>query len=275
MTNTWVITTVRGRHEHLRRQLLALAQTDPESAHVVVAMGDDQVSQVAAENAGGRRMLVPQLDLEPGAEMPLSAARNLGAATAIAQGAELLVLLDVDVIAAPGMLTAYEQAALSHPEALLCGPVTYLAEGVAPPADPSQLVRWRAPHTARPDPAAGSVQTGGEHKLFWSLSAALTPATWRAIGGFCEDYVGYGGEDTDFAWQARAAGVDLAWVGGGDGYHQWHPVSSPPVEHLDAIVRNARVFHERWGEWPMGGWLREFERRGLLTWSADGPIVVA
>ena len=31
----------------------------------------------------------------------------------------------------------------------------------------------------------------------------MTATTWRRIGGFCEDYVGYGGEDTDFDEQPR------------------------------------------------------------------------
>ncbi|WP_375545594.1 galactosyltransferase-related protein [Janibacter hoylei] len=26
----------------------------------------------------------------------------------------------------------------------------------------------------------------------------MSEDTWSRIGGFCEDYVGYGGEDTDF-----------------------------------------------------------------------------
>jgi len=49
--------------------------------------------------------------------------------------------------------------------------------------------------------------------------------------------------------------LGLGWVGGARAYHQHHPVSSPPVEHLDDILRNGRLFHERWGEWPMTGWL--------------------
>ena len=65
-------------------------------------------------------------------------------------------------------------------------------------------------------------------------------------------------------------------MGGARAYHQHHPVSSPPVEHLDDILRNGRLFHERWGEWPMAGWLEEFERRGLVRredghWTRETP----
>jgi GT2 family glycosyltransferase len=103
------------------------------------------------------------------------------------------------------------------------------------------------------------------YELFWSLSFALAASTWRQIGGFCERYRGYGGEDTDFAQTVRAAGVPMRWVGGAHAFHQFHPVSDPPVEHVHDIVRNANIFHQRWGWWPMSNWLNAFEQRGLIT----------
>ena len=96
-----------------------------------------------------------------------------------------------------------------------------------------------------------------------------------AVGGFCELYQGYGGEDTDFAMLARQAGLGLTWVGGAAAYHQWHPAGSPPVEHLTDIVRNAALFAERWGWWPMGGWFTEFEALGLARRTSDGGWEVA
>jgi len=62
----------------------------------------------------------------------------------------------------------------------------------------------------------------------------------------------------------------MRWVGGADAFHQYHPVSDPPVEHIDDILRNATLFHQRWGWWPMQGWLRDFENRGLIQRGADG-----
>ena len=40
-----------------------------------------------------------------------------------------------------------------------------------------------------------------------------TAATGQRVGGFCEEYVGYGGEDTDFA-PRRSPPAGLCWVGG-------------------------------------------------------------
>ena len=107
--------------------------------------------------------------------------------------------------------------------------------------------------------------TGGDPDLFWSLSFALHRRAWLRVGGFCEEYVGYGGEDTDFGRSVVSAGLELAWTGSARAYHQHHEVEDPPVRHLDDILRNAAIFHRRWGRWPMGGWLHEFERQGLIT----------
>ena len=268
MAEVCVVTVAHGRHLHLAHHLRLLALSDPGAAHVVVALDDDTVSEVVARWGGGRSVEVVRHPGDPRG-LPLSAARNLGVEQALSGGAEVVVLLDVDCVAGPDTLRRYTHAAQSTSAALLCGPVTYLPEGVVPPPTPTGLGRHRHPHDARPDPAGGQLQRSGDVDLFWSLSAAFTPATWSRLGGFCEDYVGYGGEDTDLGRVARQVGVDLVWVGGADAYHQHHPVSSPPVEHLDAIVRNARLFHARWGEWPMTGWLAAFAERGLVTWSPD------
>jgi GT2 family glycosyltransferase len=99
--------------------------------------------------------------------------------------------------------------------------------------------------------------------LFWSLSFAVSAATWLALGGFCERYSGYGAEDTDLGYRAFLAGIDIGWIGGADAYHQYHPTERPPVRHLHDIVSNATVFRARWGFWPMEGWLAAFRELGL------------
>lgn len=241
-----------------------LRRVAPQVPHVVVAMADPGIDDVVGSDD---RTTVVHVEGDA-LGLPLARSRNAGVGTALAEGADLVVLLDVDCVPGPDLVSAYQRAAELAPDALLAGPVTYLAEGVAVPADPRDLAALRAPHAARPDPHPGTLERGGQHDLFWSLSCAVTAGTWRTLGGFHEGYVGYGAEDTDLGRVARERGVDLVWVGGADAFHQYHPVSHPPVRHLEDIVRNAGIFHERWGEWPMPGWLDEFERRGLV--SRDG-----
>jgi GT2 family glycosyltransferase len=262
---TAVVTTVHGRAGHLHRQLDGISRSARlPDMHVIVAIDDPAVPDVVA--ASGYSAHVVHCDNGPG-PLPVASARNLGALTALDRNADLLVFLDVDCIPGRNMLGRYHEvvADSEHRDALLCGPVTYLPPLRGAEGYPETLECLINPHPARPAPPDGDVVASTDYKLFWSLSFALTASTWQRIGGFCERYRGYGAEDTDFAQTACAAGVSMRWVGGAHAFHQFHPVSDPPVEHLHDIVRNARIFHRRWGWWPMPNWLNAFEQRGLIT----------
>ncbi|MFD4787072.1 glycosyltransferase family 2 protein [Streptomyces sp. NPDC058459] len=260
-----VITLVAGRHSHLALQQRGLARGTRRPDHyVVVAMADPGAADVVRDHLPEAEVVaVPRAD---GGALPLAAARNAGARSALEADADLLVFLDVDCVPGPDLLARY--ADVAEDGALLCGTVAYLPPPPAGGYRLDALPGLAAPHVGRPSPEDGEVLHGGEHRLFWSLSFALTARTWRHIGGFCEDYTGYGGEDTDFARTAAARGVDMWWIGGAPAHHQYHPVSRPPVEHLDDILRNGALFHDRWGEWPMEGWLREFAGLGLVSHDA-------
>ena len=242
----------------------------PNTPHIVVAMSDPEIDSVVSSSAA---VSVLHVDSDPRG-LPLARARNTGVEAALAAGADLVVLLDVDCVPGPQLVAAYERASSWAPGALLAGPVTYLPEGQEVPRDPWQLDALSNPHTARPVPPDGEIERDGDHNLFWSLSCAMRAATWRLLGGFDESYVGYGCEDTDLGRTARDLEVDLVWVGGAHAYHQFHPVSRPPVEHLDDIVRNAMIFRRRWSEWPMPGWLEDFERQGLIARGEDEIVLL-
>lgn len=272
---TAVITTVKGRGEHLRLHLNGLEHsvTRPD-LHVIVAMNDPEAARIVRETGCPATIV----DYEVGdAQLPLAGARNFGAEVALDRGAQLLVFLDVDCIPAPTMIARYQHVAAEpeHARSLLCGSVTYLPPPPVAGYDLSSLAAMIDPHSARPAPAEDQVLVSVDYDLFWSLSFALAAPTWERIGGFCTAYRGYGGEDTDFARLARAAGVSLRWVGGAHAFHQYHPVSDPPVEHLRDIVANATTFHERWGSWPMSGWLEAFARLNLVHWHEGHLQIVA
>ena len=261
MTTT-VVTIVHERDDHLAAQRVSLAASRvPDVEHVVVAM-DDPVLAAAPWCAAS----IPTTQLG----LPLAAARNLGAQIALDRGATTLVFLDVDCVADPRLVEAYAEAVGEEPDTVWSGPVTYL--GPPPPGgyDLSGLAALDSPHPARPAPAVGERTRGGDPDLFWSLSFACSAAAWQRTGGFCEDYVGYGGEDTDFGRVVVSVGLGLGWVGSARAFHQWHPVSRPPVEHVVDIVRNAEIFRRRWGTTPMLGWLRDFEERGLVATDDHG-----
>jgi len=256
---------------HLRPQLTALRAAS-RVLRIVAWVGDDDPPELDADDV---------LHIRPGPDgLRLSAARNQAADRAVELGAWLLVFLDADCVPGEHLLDRYEAAARARPDAVLCGPVTYLTPGVDV-GDPIALSRRTRPHPARPAPSDDQVvqATAPEYALFWSLSFALTRAAWGADAPrFDERYEGYGGEDTDFAFALRKARVPLMWVGGAHAYHQHHPTSSPPWQHLDDILRNGARFAERWGTWPMTGWLEAFAESGAVVrvdgrWQrADPPL---
>lgn len=260
-----VVTVVRDRLDHLAVQQAALQAQPTPHERVVVQMGGPSVRETLAASD------VTLVTMDDGVPLPLAAARNAGGA---ATNSDILLFLDVDCIPSPALL-ALCAGALAQVGGVVAGPVGYLPPSATEVStDPAVLARLAVPHPARPVPTAGTLLRESRYELFWSLSFAIRREDWERIGGFCEAYAGYGGEDTDFAFQACRAGIPLHWVGGAWAWHQHHPVSEPPREHLEDIVRNSALFYQRWGEWPMAGWLTAFRDAGLIEWNPAGDRCV-
>ena len=268
-----VVTIVRGRHAHLAGQVRGLLHQErsPDS-YVVVAIDDPRVPEVVRGIAPVEwDVHTPGLCLREG-RMPLSAARNLGAATAIAAGAEHLVFLDVDCVPSPLLVRRYGEVLVDTADGagprVLCGDVAYEP---APPASPSPGADRRPRHhPARPPLPPNEIRVVEDVSLFWSLSFAVTARDFTRVGGFDEDYLGYGAEDTDFGQRLARSGGQLLFVGGAGAVHQYHPSPSPPVQHVADIVANANVFAGKWGWWPMRSWLDELRELGLVRRALDG-----
>ena len=218
---TAVITVVHGRHSRLATQELMLRRSAvrPE-VRVVVAVDDPDIASLVDES-----VRLVSVAGQPGG-LPIGAARNAGAARAVDAGCDLLVFLDVDCLPSAGLVAGYQAAAAATgDDALLCGPVAYLPP---PPRGGYDLdsLGDHPFHPARPVPAPGELRRDGDHRLFWSLSFAVTAACWQRLGGFCERYVGYGAEDTDLGMIADRNHVGVTWVGDAAAYHQWHPTAT-------------------------------------------------
>ena len=204
-----------------------------------------------------------------GERLPLAAARNLAARSAVEED---LLFLDADCIPSRALL-AQIQDALEKIDGLICPQALYLRPGDARGAwTEAELAAVGRPHPARVYPKAGFRQETN-YGLFWSLAFGVRRTTFDRIGGFDEAFTGYGGEDTDFGFRAKELDVRLVFAGGAVVFHQHHPVSDPPVEHLGDIVRNAQLFRRKWGWWPMEGWLKAFEAAGQIAFSSDGSSV--
>ncbi|MBX7535032.1 glycosyltransferase [Qipengyuania sp. GH1] len=262
-----VLTLVRGRQQHLDHLVAGLdAQRFPPDELVVAYMQDDAPN---IETKGAFPVRYVRVEGEP---MPLAAARNRAANMA---DGNVLAFLDVDCIPDPDFVRRAAEGHAFDPQGVFLPEVRYLpgnSEGWrknngAP--DYNLLAERGVRHPSkRPlnDTSFVAIADFGE---LWGLAFIMGASVWRSAGGMDEDYVGYGAEETDLGQRLRLSGANMYWIGGTVCFHQHHYVHRPPMQHFDAIVRNARLYHSRWGKWCMGYWLDDFERRGLVTRTAD------
>ncbi len=234
MSGVSVLTLNKGRRPHLDNLLAGLARGAPPDECVVVEMGGDE-SPLPALPFPVRRVMLPAEGLA------LAGARN----------------------AAP-LVTGLAEAARAR-DGLICCEILYLPAGAAEGAwTEAGLEALGQTHPVRSFPAEGLAEIDNAG-LFWSLAFAVRAASFDRIGGFDEDFSGYGGEDTDLAFRAAAAGLPLLFAGGMRAFHQHHASCDPPLQHFSDIVRNSRRFHARHGFWPMSGWLDAFAGLGLIA----------
>ena len=263
MSRVDVVTLNKGRRAHLLRLLDGLGRGTPPASCTIVEMGGDAADLPAQTNPVHRLML-------DGEALPLAAARNAGASRS---SGDHLVFLDVDCIPSSGLVDGFDHV-LSEHDGLVCCPIRYLPAGtVGDSWREAELRRAGRLHPARDFPLSGVRQVDNAG-LFWSLAFGVRRATFDRVGGFDTSFAGYGAEDTDLAFRARDAGVPLLFSGGFDAFHQHHPAYDPPLQHFADIIRNATLFRQRHGLWPMEGWLDAFAAAGLIDPDRSGGLCV-
>jgi GT2 family glycosyltransferase len=108
--------------------------------------------------------------------------------------------------------------------------------------------------------------------MFWSLCFGISNTDYARIGRFDEKFIGYGGEDTDFAFKARNKKIPF-YICDATVFHQPHTLHEPPLQHFVAIVMNANYFFRKWKKWPMGNYLRQFAELNLIEWHPDSKLI--
>ena len=262
--NVSVCTLAHGRQAHLTNLIFGLNRSRRPPRELVIGVMQERRYDVPATSFPIHQIMLA------GNDICLAEARNRAAE--MAQG-ELLVFLDVDCIPSVGLIDDYSNAAALH-DGVFMGEVGYLPQGATDTGiDYDRFENEAVLHSERAGPPIEQVGACGDYRCFWSLNFALRKDTFDALGGFDPQYVGYGGEDTDFGRKIAEEEVPLWWTRGAKAYHQYHPHHMPPVHHIDSVIRNSSLFARKWGEPTMQHWLRAFRLMGLIARDEQGEWV--
>ncbi|MDN5619937.1 MAG: glycosyltransferase [Psychrobacter sp.] len=283
-----VITTCYGRNTHLYNLLAALANSSTLPAEVIIVNDDADPERLLSEYALNIVQIPTTNDgNDKQARFDIGHNRNIGATHA---SHDALIFLDVDCLVAVDSIAGLYSKLMAHPEALLMGQPKYLTRPLSA-AESTELAAdmlndaaldtlsvynpYRPNFAPTDSLAPAAIAQTEDFGTFWSLCFTITRQQFEALGGFDTAYVGYGAEDTDFAFRARACGMPF-YLTAEIVYHQQHGVYRPPLNHLDSIVINANRFYDQWQHWAMAGWLGEFAALGLIDWQAaqTAPITL-
>ena len=241
-----VVTLAHARHEHLARQARSLlAGTRTPDQYVVVGMDDSDIAPYLHAN-GTRATVVEVSSREQG--LPLARARNVGVRRALDGGATVVVLRR-RLPRRPGPPRGYATAVARPSGHDLVRPGDLPGSAPRPGGyDLARSLRPGRPASGRPPRRPGCSPHGADPDLFWSLSFAVTGATWarrRLLRGLCR--LRRRGHRLRAAWPGRPACDLLA----GSAPPRLPPVPpglrGPRSSTCASILANAAVFHRRWG----------------------------
>lgn len=264
----------------LDRLLAALARQDVPASRVQVVIADDGSPE-------SPRLPAPfpfdvQVVRQPDAGFRASAARALGAS--VAEG-EVLAFLDGDMIPDRDYLRRAVRLPSRSPEAVVVGRRRHL--------DPALLQTGWRPGDAVPedcvleDPQwlerayaeSRNLLDADSTAYRFIISAVLTVS--RRIhdeaGGFDPSFVGYGGEDWEFAHRLWRAGALLAhepsavaWHAGPDFAGREDPLAARRVKNREALVLAGRISAPTARGWSLGS--RTRPRLALVLMMPDGGV---
>ncbi|WP_165799070.1 glycosyltransferase family 2 protein [Sphingobacterium corticibacter] len=254
--NIAILTLVHQRDKALVNMLNGIAAGSIWPHEVLIICMNEQPLVLDIKYPFSIRSIVLQTDTG----LNLGAARNLAMKES---SVNYNVFLDVDCIPDKYFLETYYNQLESNSDVLYTGRVRYL------PAAFDEKENWtnRLEEISAPDPVRQEIKNY-PYELFWSLNFGCSKDVFSKIGGFDMQYLGYGAEDTDFAFQARHNGIALQTIDA-LAFHQYHASYQPPLNHLESICRNANRFFSKWQFWPMQGWIDAFEKAGYVKKADD------
>lgn len=258
-----VIIIFHRRHNHLINVLKALESGREVPEEVILVEMDAVKLELPQFNLDINHCLIT--DFDP-SSLPISKARNTGAKRA---KFEILAFLDVDCIPSYDYISGIRSSKIL-PNAIYMAYPEYLTKSVEN-AQNFQFIKNAIKHPHRSD-YKGTIETK-DYGSFWSLCFFINAALFFEIGGFDENYSGYGAEDTDFAFKCKERNIPF-YLTSDKVYHQPHSFMRPPINSFKSIVNNSNYFYSRWSIWPMTNHLEKFVKLGYIIWNSHQTVPI-
>ena len=256
MTKISVCTIYAKRQLHLQNLVKGLTRSYLHPDELIIVCMDDGLPNLPVTPF---KIIARAIATENNC-LPLAKARTKAAE--IASG-DRLIFLDVDCICHRDLVSIFNYH-LDREDALYQGSVRYLRSGWQKYSwSIETLEKQSSFHQLQETEVTGKTKVLHPYELFWSLCFGIRKNTFMTLGGFDSRFIGYGGEDTDFAFTARHNNIPFYKISA-LAYHQYHPSYDPPLNHLAEIANNARVFYRKWDILPMKKWLDRFVELGYL-----------
>ena len=243
-----VVTIVKNRTQQLANLInnLEAADAKPSELIIVWMTSPSDSSLIQSEHFDIQHRFATSEDL------PIAQARNKGFMSC---SHEYIFHLDVDCLCPPDFFAD----TLHHwQENRLYTAKVVQVESMQDDASYQQVKQADSQHiydTQQAVPANTS---------FRSAVFAIRKTDFERVGGFDEQYHGFGIGDIDFVTRCDVAGLKLARLKT-QVFTQYRSNYQYPINHLLDIVTNANVFKHKWGYYPATHWLAAFVKNGFVN----------
>jgi hypothetical protein len=243
-----LLTAYRGRASHLDVLLPWLARVREVEGfadfELIVVEGD---AEPTAERAAGGYDWVRYV------HVPMTGVFNksvlVNRAAELARGSYLMVY-DVDLLPAEGVLARHLSLALGAPHLLFAGYRVQLLEPLSPGALPAAGALLASldddnPRHICPEDRGGPTLNYILSGVRFGVCPCYPADIFRAVGGLHEGYVGWGAEDEDFVERVCARGLTLVRAYELLYFHLPHEVYQPGWQEPALLDANLRRLAER------------------------------
>lgn len=250
---TSVLTVYSGRHKHLLAQYSALIRgSELPDEWIIVAMGEHPIA------FDDPPFPIHTLELSvTSAGRPMATARNRAVARS---SGDIMIFLEIGSLPQRDFVREFKHEIRAN--VISVASITHLPPGACDTSWLSQPFAWRSPSDSQSDHQ--NQQQPNQSDSFSAICFGLVKETYEKVGGFDERYLGYGGEELDFALRAVKSGTTINHSAVGVLHHQ-EEAFRVPLRHLKSIVRNSKLFRQTWGHWPREDWLDHFEQMGFIA----------